>query len=209
MDAPPIVKVALMGVNRVDSAPALCYALHRFICPHLECCVLTEIYLIRHGDPARDPAIPYNTLPGPNLSDRGRAEARQAATFLAEKGLEQLFVSPFARTMQTAEILAEQLGLPVIFTKLIQEHGPGENDGQVRERLREFLQGAQDSAFTKIGLVTHGSPVRATLLELSKNLIDLSKHSYLGGNPAPTCGIWQARWLNEHHIRFELVFKPV
>jgi 2,3-bisphosphoglycerate-dependent phosphoglycerate mutase len=183
--------------------------LHSFLlADNLEPDLLSEIYLIRHGDPARDPAIPYTTHPGPNLSDRGRNEARAAAAFLADKGLEQLFSSPFARTTQTAEIISEQLGLPIISTKLIQEHGPGESDAQVRERLREFFTGAQDSFFTRIGLVTHGSPVRASLLELSKDQIDLSKHNYAGGNPAPTCGIWQARWLDEHHIRFELVFKP-
>jgi 2,3-bisphosphoglycerate-dependent phosphoglycerate mutase len=170
--------------------------------------VLTDIYLIRHGDPHRDPAIPYTTPPGPNLSEKGREEARQAAAFIADKGIQHLFVSPFTRTTQTAEILIDALDLPTTFTKLVQEQTPGEQFTDVRNRIREFLTGAQDSAYHTIALVTHGSPIRATLLELSKDQIDLSKHNYPGGNPAPTCGIWHARWLDEHHIRFELVFKP-
>jgi 2,3-bisphosphoglycerate-dependent phosphoglycerate mutase len=57
-------------------------------------------------------------------------------------------------------------------------------------------------------VVAHGSPIRAALLELSKDKIDLSQHAYQGGNPAPTCGIWHVQFLDAHTRRFELVFKP-
>lgn len=171
--------------------------------------MLTELYLIRHGDPARDPAIPYNTPPGPDLSERGRDEAAQAAAFLHDKGVEHLFVSPFARTTQTAEVLVDTLGLPVTFTTLVQEHGPREGFEQVRERIRELLAAADDAPHSRVGIVAHGSPIRAALLELSKDKIDLSKHVYPGGNPAPTCGIWHVQLVDAHTRRFELVFKPL
>lgn len=170
--------------------------------------MLTDIFLIRHGQPAQNSSIPYNTPPGPDLAERGRAEARQAAAFLADKGVEQLFVSPFARTTQTAEVLVDQLGLPVTFTSLVQEHGPGETLETVRDRMRDLLAGADDSPLARIGIVTHGSPIRAALLNLSNEKIDLSKHTYPGGNPAPTCGIWHIRRLGANQISFELVFKP-
>lgn len=170
--------------------------------------MLTDIYLIRHGQPAHAPAIPYNTPPGPDLAARGRAEAAEAAAFLADKGLERLFVSPFARTTQTAEVLAERLGLEICFTSLVQEHGPQEPFERVRERMRELFAGAADSSHARIGIVSHGSPIRAALLELSKDKIDLSRHIYPGGNPAPTCGIWHVRLIDEHTRRFELVFRP-
>jgi 2,3-bisphosphoglycerate-dependent phosphoglycerate mutase len=171
--------------------------------------VLTDLYLIRHGQPMLAPSIPYNTLPGPELSERGREEAAQAAAFLAGKSLERLLGSPFARAAQTAELLAERLGLPITFTPIVQEHGPGESFEQVRERMRELLAAAGDSSHARIGIVAHGSPIRAALLELSKDKIDLSKHVYAGGNPAPTCGIWHVQFLDEHTRRFELIFKPV
>lgn len=171
--------------------------------------MLTDIYLIRHGDPDRRPEIVYNVPPGPNLSARGRAEAAQAAAFLADKGLEQLFISPFARTTQTAELLLERLDVPASFTALAQEHGPQEPFERVRERVRELLAGAADSPLARVGIVSHGSPIRAALLELSKDKIDLSKHNYPGGNPAPSCGIWHVRFVDENTRRFELVFKPI
>jgi 2,3-bisphosphoglycerate-dependent phosphoglycerate mutase len=170
--------------------------------------VLSDLYLIRHGEPVRDPAIPYNTPPGPDLSERGRAEAAQAAAFLADRAVEHMFVSPFARTTQTAEAIVEALGLPVTFTSLVQEHGPGEGAEQVRARMGELLAALDDSPHRRVAVVTHGSPIRAVLLALSKDKIDLSRHVYAGGNPAPTCGIWHVQLLDEHTRRFELVFKP-
>jgi 2,3-bisphosphoglycerate-dependent phosphoglycerate mutase len=170
--------------------------------------VLSELYLIRHGEPDRNPAIPYATLPGPELSERGRAEAAQAAAFLADKGLERLFVSPFARASQTAEVIGAQLSLPLTTTALVQEHGPQEGFEHVRARIAELLAATADSPHARIGVVAHGSPIRAALLELSNDKIDLSRHVYAGGNPAPTCGIWLVQLLDEHTRRFELVFKP-
>lgn len=170
--------------------------------------MLTDLFLVRHGDPARNPLIPYATPPGPNLSARGREEAAQAAGFLRDKGVEQLFVSPFARTTQTAEVLVDILGLTATFTALVQEHGPQESFEKVRERMRELLTAAEDAPHTRIAIVTHGSPIRAALLELSKEKIDLSRHVYAGGNPAPTCGIWHVQLLDAHTRRFELVFQP-
>jgi 2,3-bisphosphoglycerate-dependent phosphoglycerate mutase len=170
--------------------------------------LLSDIYLIRHGLPVVNPSIPYNTHPGPDLSERGRAEARQAAQFLADKGVEQIFASPFARTTQTAEVLVDVLGLPLIFTTLLQEHALDEHFDTVRGRIREFLAAAADSPHRRVAFVSHGSPIRAALLELSKEKIDLSTHVYPGGNAAPTCGIWHVQRTDEQQLRFELVFKP-
>jgi 2,3-bisphosphoglycerate-dependent phosphoglycerate mutase len=206
-----IVIVAQSVVNPLTSAKR--YATFKLMARSAlnteEGILITDMYLVRHGQPQQNPSIPYNTPPGPDLSEHGRNEARQAAVFLSNKSIEHMFVSPFARTTQTAETILETLDLPITFTSLIQEHGPAENFERVRERVRELLDGAEDSPLTRIALVTHGSPIRAVLMELSKDKIDLTKHVYSGGNPAPTCGIWHIQRLDEHTRRFELVFKPV
>jgi 2,3-bisphosphoglycerate-dependent phosphoglycerate mutase len=107
--------------------------------------VLTDLYLIRHGQPAHNPAIAYNVPPGPGLTERGRAEAAEAAAFLVEKGITHLLVSPFARAAQTAEALAERLGLEFTLTSVVQEHGPSESFAQVRARIAELLVALDDS----------------------------------------------------------------
>jgi 2,3-bisphosphoglycerate-dependent phosphoglycerate mutase len=170
--------------------------------------VLSDLYLIRHGEPVRNGAVPYHSLPGPDLAPRGRAEAAQAAAFLADRGLEQLFASPFARTAQTAEVLVKALNLPLSFTSLIQEHGPSEQFAQVQARVGDLLAALDDGPHQRIGLVAHGSPIRAALLTLSREQIDLSRHVYPGGNPAPTCGIWHVRFEQTGVHRCELIFKP-
>ncbi len=170
--------------------------------------VLSDLFLIRHGQPIHNPAIRYDLPPGPDLSERGRAEARQAAAFLADKGIERLLVSPFARTTQTAEVLVDALGLPVTFTSLVQEHAPHESFEQVRNRVRELLASLNDSPYQRVAIVTHGSPIRALLLELSHDQIDLRQHVYHGGNPAPTCGIWHVAFNQQRACRWALVFKP-
>ncbi|WP_322494273.1 histidine phosphatase family protein [Chloroflexus sp.] len=170
--------------------------------------MLSDLFLIRHGQPVHNPAIPYQLPPGPDLSERGRAEARQVAAFLADKGVELLFASPFARTTQTAEVLVDALGLPVTFTTLVQEHAPSESFDHVRARVRELLAGLADSPYQRVGIVTHGSPIRAFLLEISHDQIDLRGHVYQGGNPAPTCGVWHVTFNQQRACRFELAFKP-
>lgn len=170
--------------------------------------MLSDLYLIRHGRPVHDPSIPYLLPPGPPLSEQGRAEAVGAAAFLADRGVERLFVSPFARTAQTADVLAERLGVPITLTPLLQEQAPGEPFEQVRQRVRELLLAVEDSPYVRLAFVTHGSPIRAALLELSNDKIDLSRHVYSGGSPAPTCGIWHVQFLDAFTRRFELVFQP-
>lgn len=170
--------------------------------------MLNEVYLIRHGTPVQNILLPYNRPPGPGLAERGRSEARQAGLFLADQGVEHLFASPFARTTQTAEVLADVLGLPLTLTALLAEHGPGESFELVRARVRELLAAAADSPYTRLACVSHGSPIRAALLELSHEKIDLTRHNYPGGNPAPPCGIWHARRLEGGQMQVELVFKP-
>ncbi|MFV9503726.1 MAG: histidine phosphatase family protein [Oscillochloridaceae bacterium umkhey_bin13] len=170
--------------------------------------MLTELYLIRHGLPLNDRSIPYHTPPGPALAEAGRREAALAAAFLAQAKLEHLFVSPFARTTQTAEVLLETLPLSVTFTSLIQEHGPGEQFDQVRSRMRELLAALHDGPHGCVGLVSHGSPIRAALLEVSHDKLDLSHHVYPGGNPAPTCGIWRVRFRADGPADCELIFRP-
>lgn len=169
--------------------------------------MLTDIFIIRHAQPTQFMGQNYNLPPGPDLSERGRDEALQAARFLADKGLQHLFVSPFARTTQTAEIVHEQLDIPITFTRLVAEHAPHEDQAQVRTRIQELLAAADDAQATCIGIISHGSPIKQLLLELTQERINLSQHTYAGGNPAPTAGIWHAQ-RRDNRWNLALVFTP-
>ena len=66
----------------------------------------SAIYLVRHGEKAsvgHDPA----------LTPQGRLRAQNIAAILHRTGIQAIFSTPTARTLQTAQPLAQQLGLPI------------------------------------------------------------------------------------------------
>lgn len=66
----------------------------------------SAIYLVRHGEKAsvgQDPA----------LTPQGQLRAQNIAAILHRTGIQAVFSTPTARTLQTAQPLAQQLGLKV------------------------------------------------------------------------------------------------
>jgi 2,3-bisphosphoglycerate-dependent phosphoglycerate mutase len=169
--------------------------------------MLQQIYLVRHAQPDRTSTVTYNVEPGPPRTLVGRDEASQAARWLAGRELEYVFSSPFIRTVQTADAIADQLGLPITYVKLLSEHGPGETPQRVRERVAELITQIDDGPLTNVAFVTHGMCVKSLLLHTTSDKIDLVKHVYDYGNCSPTAGIWHGI-RGEQSWRWELVFRP-
>lgn len=98
--------------------------------------------LIRHGQShfnvhfnrtGRDPGIP-----DPHLTEEGREQVRRAALALqrAERPVKRLLTSPYTRALQTAEIIAGILKLPIDVEPLVREHAKFHCDiGTVRSQL--------------------------------------------------------------------------
>ncbi|WP_229491428.1 histidine phosphatase family protein [Massilia sp. HP4] len=66
----------------------------------------SAIYLVRHGEKAsvgQDPA----------LTPQGRLRAQNIAAILQRTGIQAILSTPTARTLQTAQPLAQQLGLTI------------------------------------------------------------------------------------------------
>jgi len=66
----------------------------------------SAVYLIRHGEKA----LVDND---PDLTAQGQQRAQNIATTLHRAGIQAIFSTPTARTLQTAQPLAQQLKLPV------------------------------------------------------------------------------------------------
>jgi len=64
----------------------------------------------------RDPGIR-----DPKLTEEGRRQAKAAAGTLRDAGIEALVASPYTRALETAEIVAGELGLPVTVEPLVGE----------------------------------------------------------------------------------------
>jgi 2,3-bisphosphoglycerate-dependent phosphoglycerate mutase len=169
--------------------------------------MLSELFLIRHAQPNRTSGIKYDVEPGPPLTDAGLIEAREAATWLATRRVEYLYCSPFARTAETADIIVDQLGLPITYTKALAEIGPGEQREKVRERVADLLAQVDSGPLQVVAFVTHGFCVKSMLLHTTNDTIDLAKHTYDYGNCAPTAGIWHGI-RGEHGWQWEFAFRP-
>jgi len=97
---------------------------------------MTVFYLLRHGEPAVFGRI-NGRLPGVGLSVKGRAEIAVVAGRLAAEKIEAIYSSPLQRTRETAEILADRLGLPIQYREDVIELDFGEWTGLTADQIRQ------------------------------------------------------------------------
>ena len=75
---------------------------------------ITVVHLLRHGEVSNPNGVLYGRLPGYHLSANGRLMAAAAADFFAERPVAALFSSPLERAQETAQPVAERLGLEIV-----------------------------------------------------------------------------------------------
>ena len=81
----------------------------------------TTVHLLRHGEVHNPAKILYGRLPGYRLSEAGQEMAKKAADWFAGKDVVHLVSSPLERARQTAQPLADALGMePVIDERIIE-----------------------------------------------------------------------------------------
>ena len=97
---------------------------------------MTVFHLLRHGEPTVFGRI-NGRLPGVGLTAKGRAEIAAVAARLASEKIEAIYASPLQRTRETAEILAEQLALPVQYREEVIELDFGEWTGLTADTIRK------------------------------------------------------------------------
>ena len=92
--------------------------------------VRTRLILVRHGVTEYSVAKRFAGRSDLELTEAGQEQARRAAARVAELGpVDVLVSSPLRRTRQTAEQLAERLGLPVLIEDGMVETDFGDWDG--------------------------------------------------------------------------------
>ena len=110
---------------------------------------VTTLVLVRHGATSYTADKRFSGgLAGsnPGLTDEGRAQVREVAEWLAPLGeaVEAVVASPVRRTRESAEILAERLGLDVVeepgFAEMEFGAWDGMSFGEVRDQHPDELQ---------------------------------------------------------------------
>ena len=74
----------------------------------------TIVHLVRHGEVHNPAGLLYGRLPDYHLSERGRAMAERVADYFRHRDVVHIRSSPLERAQETAEPIAEALGLPVV-----------------------------------------------------------------------------------------------
>jgi len=87
---------------------------------------VTRLILIRHGETDWNVEGRYQGQVDPPLNQQGLAQARQLAQRLQGVGLDVLYSSPLRRALQTAQILAEALDIPLHTEPRLMEIHQGE-----------------------------------------------------------------------------------
>jgi isoleucyl-tRNA synthetase len=91
-------------------------------------------FLMRHGE-AENNIQNFRDSTNTNLfslTEKGREQVREAAAQLAQKGITRIYSSPFERTKQSAELVADSLGIDrseVVFDERLRELGFGTFSG--------------------------------------------------------------------------------
>jgi probable phosphoglycerate mutase len=92
--------------------------------------VTTELYLVRHGETDWNQQHRIQGLTDIPLNDVGREQARATGRLLARRTWDGVFSSPLRRALETATIIADELGLPAPVTiDALVERNYGEAEG--------------------------------------------------------------------------------
>jgi broad specificity phosphatase PhoE len=174
---------------------------------------VTTILLARHGETDWNRDGRFQGWADPSLNDAGRAQARTLAGRLRDVPFDAVYSSDLRRAHETAVIVAEPHGVPVVsdpglreidvgswsgLTRAeIEERFPGaeHHDGETREEHRERVVAAVERiarAHTgeRILVVSHGGSLRA----LRRHCIGDPVH------PIENCGVYELHFRDERFV---------
>jgi 2,3-bisphosphoglycerate-dependent phosphoglycerate mutase len=128
---------------------------------------MTTIYFVRHGQKE-------HIAGDPSLTPTGREQAKHTAKFLKDKQIMKIFASPFKRTMETAKIIAKELGLKIkTDNRLTERINWGDKKG---ESFRKFWEEWQKTGLDRDYQPNHGFSSRESGRRLESFLRDTLKN---------------------------------
>lgn len=114
---------------------------------------MTTLILVRHGETDWNAQQRWQGHSDTALNDAGRAQARRLAEGLDR--VDALYSSDLARARETAEILAEAIGLEIRFDERLRERGFGAWEGLTTEEIEASFPDEQRRWRAGIGAGAH------------------------------------------------------
>lgn len=105
---------------------------------------MKTIYFVRHGlSEANVARIMAGSEYETPLTDIGKKQAKKAGKTLKDKNIQLIVASPMGRTLETAELICEQIGYDkskIIKNELLVERGLGHYDGLPYEKYQSDVE---------------------------------------------------------------------
>jgi 2,3-bisphosphoglycerate-dependent phosphoglycerate mutase len=168
---------------------------------------MTTILLARHGETDWNRDGRFQGWADPPLNDTGCAQARALAQQLADDPFHAVYSSDLRRAHETARIVAEPHGVPVVVDRDLREIDVGSWSGLTRAEIEKRFPGAEHhdgetreqhlarvlSAVERIACAHAGE--RILVVSHGGSLRTLRRHA-LGDpvHPIANCGVYELRF---------------
>ncbi len=140
---------------------------------------VTTLSLVRHGESTWNVAA---LLQGHNdearLTDLGRDQVRATATSLRDAGAVGIVSSDLARTRESAEVIAEVLGLPVSLDAGLRERNLGVFEGRPASELDPLLIGVRDGVIVDTEAATPGGETVTAFARRAQAAVERIANAY-------------------------------
>jgi broad specificity phosphatase PhoE len=131
------------------------------------------LHLLRHGQHDLGGGVLAGRMPGVGLTERGRAEISAACDVLAGENITALYASPLQRTRESAEIVAERLGLPIEFRDDLIELDFGEWTGTTFDSIRADERWRPWSQHRSLARIPGGETMRAVQFRAVEAVLEI------------------------------------
>ncbi len=129
---------------------------------------MSTFLLIRHGENDLVGHAIAGRGPGIHLNETGRDQANRLADHLANSSIQQILSSPLERTRETAEPLAQRLGLPIQLSDRLLEVDFGDWTGKQIAELDRVGDWKQWNTWRSIGRIPNGE----SMFEVQARVVD-------------------------------------
>lgn len=145
----------------------------------------TRILLVRHGQSRGNAESRFGGHSATPLSDAGRAQAEATARALAGEGVTAIYSSDLLRAVETAQPLADALGLEVNRTEAFRERSVGRMEGLTfEEAAAQFPDEYAALLRRDFEHVLQGGESYRQMLDRASRALDACINSHRGGTVA-------------------------
>lgn len=140
-----------------------------------------RLLYLRHGETDMNRDHQMQGVPGISLNPRGREQLARAAGRLEGEGISRIVASDLDRARESAEIVADRLGLPVTTDPRLREQDLGEWEGKSWPRLAEFTSDEEVEGFLcDLDFAPAGGETKRSVLTRTTTVFEELRESHPG-----------------------------